>query len=431
MTTYLSNGIEPISRRSVLRSAALGAGALAFGVPTLGGTAFANHATGHPASDFSLYGIDHVSSPNRLVAIDADDLVHGGSSVTVDSVPLTASVDVNTLAAHPHLDGGVRWFYSTDLGSRRAFRVHPDDGTVEFIGTANAVLAGVAGSAIVLDDADVPHWYGITHGGATPPSTLFEIDLTTGTTTENGALHTVEGGERAPVTATHLGLGINFLTNELWGVIGDPDDPAASQVFRVADVDTGQLEIVDSDAMTGGRSVGAALGPCANVMYAVRNGNRLYGYDVAAQTEYAFGTLAYPEGTLDFDSLAVPYGSTCDECDACAFDGTRKFEFVSTRERDGFYLEHDGEFTAITYDAETGYVSKAGETHEPITVYFDTEICADTLAATVKAGRQIHEVPLTTTDDGIAVSIDGLEDFVNPKNGKQYAISYVEFTCVE
>lgn len=306
-----------INRRDVLKASSLGLGVMAFGVPAFSGSALASHVGGHPGSDFSLYGIDHKNTPNRLVKIDATTLEPGNGPFTIQSVNLSTTVDVNTLAAHPFEDGGVRWLYSTHVGTGQAFKVHPDTGQVVTIGSPNPTLKGIAGSAMLVDDGDA-HWYGITHGGASPPSTLFEIDLTDGSTTLLGALHLAD---ETPVKATHLGLGVNFLTNELWGVIAsDPNDPTQrSQVFKVSDVETGEVEIVDDDAMTGGRSVGAALGPCANLMFVVRNGNHLYGYDVADEVEYEYGTLEYDNSsqTPDFDSLAVPYGSVCEELGYC------------------------------------------------------------------------------------------------------------------
>lgn len=426
-------GQYPLNRRSILRASALGMGVLAVGGTPFAGTVRGDHVDGHAASEFSLYGIDHMSSPNRLVQIDAQDLVPGGGSITVDSIPLVGGpVSVNTLAAHPFEDGGARWFYSTDQTTNKAFRVHPTTGQVQFLGDANPVLGGIAGSAIIVDDNDDARWYGITHGGASPASTLFEIDLTDGSTDEKGALHDVENDESTAVVATHLGLGVNFLTDELWGVLGDPADATNSRVFRVVDVETGEVEIVDSEAMTGGRSVGAALGPCANVMYAVRKGNEIFGYDVAAEEEFSYGTLAYESGTLDFDSLAVPYGFECQACDPCAFDGTYKFEYIydDEDELDGFYLEDGDGFAGIEYDS---YESKAGEAYEPITVSFDADICADQLAATVKAGRTTDVVEVTSTGDGtfeVTIDFEG-SPFANQRNGKLFAISYIEFECVD
>lgn len=119
----------------------------------------------------------------------------------------------------------------------------------------------------------------------------------------------------------------------------------------------------------------------------------------------------------------------CDACDPCAFEGTRKFEFEydDEEELDGFYLE-DGSPFGVDFDE---YDSKEGEVGEPLTAYFDSEICADQLTATVKAGKVVDEVEVTETDDGrLAVSVD-FEDspFVHSRNGQYFAISYVEFVC--
>lgn len=409
-----------MSRRAVLKASGVGVGVMALGGSPFVGSAFANHVAGHPASDYDLYGIDHMSSPNKLVMVDSLDLVPGAGTITVDSIDLVGGpVDVNTLAAHPFEEGGARWFYSTDLRTNRAFRVHPTTGQVEFIGTANPVLGGIAGSAIVVDENDDPRWYGITHAGASPASTLFEIDLTDGSTTNIGGLHVDDNGTTTPVVATHLGMGVNFLTDELWGVLGDPSDDTNSRVFRVIDVETGEIEIVDPTAMTGGRSVGAALGPCANVMYAVRQGNQLFGYDVSTQDEYAYGSLAYETGSLDFDGLAVPYGFACEDCVECDADGlVAKFEFEWDEDSETYtFLLEEGSDEFVSFDE---FTSKLGEENEPMTATFGTEYCD--LYALVKSGQEFEVQSFEDVDGSVVVET---------ANDERFAISFVAFYCTE
>lgn len=437
MTT---NELHSVLRRDVLKTIGLGAAVGAVGTTMLSGRASADHVPGHPARSFTLYGIDHFTSPNRLVTVESQSLDPGATSpTTVAYTEMSQNVNVNTLASHP-TDGK---FYSTNLNTGKAFSVDTA-GTVSEFGSQNNVLKGIAGSAMIIDENDAPRWYGITHAGASPASTLFEIDLTDGSTTEKGRLFT--DGDEGPqdIDATHLGMGVNFLTNELWGVFGDPDDLTYSRVFRVVDIETGEVEIVNDEAITGGRSVGAALGPCANVMYVVRQGNKFYGYDVETDDEYEYGTLQYSGGSpgLNFDSLTVPYGIECETCSSCDLEEPLKYEYMFAEDGeledeldgepdlDGFVPEDAPD--AFGYDS---YDSKDGEDYEPITVYFENpgDYCADTLVATVKAGRVVEEVDVTENEDGyLVVDIDYADSpFVNEKNGKLYAISYVEFSCVE
>lgn len=122
----------------------------------------------------------------------------------------------------------------------------------------------------------------------------------------------------------------------------------------------------------------------------------------------------------------------CEACVTCPFEDSYKFEYIYGEEtdQDGFILEEDDGFTAISFDS---YLSKESEEYEPVTVYFDSNICADSLTATVKAGRIVEEVDVVENEDGmLTVTIDyDNSPFVNKKNNKLYAISYIEFACVE
>lgn len=120
----------------------------------------------------------------------------------------------------------------------------------------------------------------------------------------------------------------------------------------------------------------------------------------------------------------------CETCEACTFAGSYKFEYVADEEADldGFYLDEGAGFTAISY---ASYESKPDEEFEPISVSFDSDLCADDLVATVKAGRTVYEVDVQEGADGSLVVTVDFEDspFVNEKNGRLSAISYVEFAC--
>jgi hypothetical protein len=227
--------------------------------------------------------------------------------------------------------------------------------------------------------------------------------------------------EGSPSDPINVGMGVNFLTDELWSVFGAQSSGDKSDVVRVSK--DGTVETIGDGVLTDGRLVGAAFGPCANVLYVVRNGSELYGYDVSDNAEEVYGTMYYEaEGEryeVGVDNLAVPYGYTCYECEPCDEDGLlAKYEFVEGEDGEpgDFYLEK-GSSDNVSY-TPGDYANKEGETDEPTSATFGTEYC--TVYAVVKTG-QILDVQELNVEEGE----------VTAEAPDKYAISFVAFFCTE
>lgn len=145
------------------------------------------------------------------------------------------------------------------------------------------------------------------------------------------------------------------------------------------------------------------------------------------------GTVTSNPGGVIYE-LDIEY-ETCIPCD---LEETLKYEYVfeedgadedSEPDKDGFYPDDGGD--AFGY---LGYESKGKEYYEPVSVSFGNpeNYCLDSFEVTVKAGPETGTVEPSQDDDGnLVVSIEDNEDFFHPKNGKPYAISYIEFDCVD
>lgn len=433
-----------LNRRSVLKSAAAATAIGFVGIPRTSGNAAAATTT----SDFKLYAVEHNSHtgsdrPDRLLEIDSTDLDSGnsiGDPISVKTYDLIESgtetptqLNTATLAADPngYLYGLNRAGAAEAPGSpsdSQVFRIQLPTGSestlsVEFIGSGNRKLYDIWASAFTPDG----NWYGVDSGS----DTLYSIDPTTGATTAIGGL-TVAG---EPYDAVHVGMGVNFVTDELWLVSGNKPN-GQSDIFKV-DTTDGSLEYATNgqDALTAGRLVGGAFGPCANVLHVVRNRHDLYGFDVGDGTELTFGSLQYTvieneeEVTYDvgIDNLAVPYGYVCEECVDCEDEGEiAKYEFecldydeeLEECARCDFVLEGEGDEN-ISYTAGS-YTSKEDEECEPMTATFSTEYCE--LYALVKSGQEFE--------------VQGFEDVegtvtVETANDDKFAISFVAFYCTE
>lgn len=443
MTRNSKTGRESIDRRTVLKSAAALSAAGVVGVP-----AFSGSALGQTTSEFEIYALehnDHLSSdrPDKLIVISSEDLTDGAISdpIEVDTVDLVDSageptlLNTATLAASPdgHLYGLNRVGSAEVPGSKsesQAFRIEiPADGdtqaTVEFVGSSNATLSDIWASAFDSTGS----WYGVD---STSSDALYSIDPATGATTKIGDL-TLDG---EPYDAVHVGMGVNFQTDELWLVSGNKPS-GQSDIFNIDKGDASLSLAPDGeDALTSGRLVGGAFGPCSNVLHVARNRNELYGFEVSSGTELAFGSLQYTSGEetveVGIDNLAVPFGIECRECVSCDLGGTFKYEWVEDEEAQG---ECKGEF--VVYDADDNVVPEpdglslvsvtCDEDGEPQEACFETEFC--TLSATVKAGRETDTVAVDAEEAGGEFCVTGIDD-TNPR-GKTvtYAISHIVFAC--
>lgn len=441
-----------LNRRDVLKSAALAGAVGAFGLPAVGGSVAAAETT----TDFLLYAVEHNNQgnaagdeggqsdrPDRLLVIDSTDLSDGdlNTMIEVDYFDLEvrdadgkllqdAKLNTATLAAGYRADTsspvvlyGIHRAGAAEAGGSasdsQAFMITvPDSGptaTVQLFGAQSAQLADIWASAIDMNG----DWYGLDQS----ENALYQISLDSGTEGEAAEVGALLEDEQA-VNPINIGMGVNFLTDELWSVFGAKDS-GKSDVVRVGK--DGTVETIGADVLTDGRLVGAAFGPCANVLYVVRNGSELYGYDVSDNSEEVYGTLYYDDGEgpveVGVDNLAVPYGYTCYECEPCDVDGLlAKYEFVEGEDgEDGDFELEKGRGDYVSY-TEGDYVNKGDEDgeeeNEPISATFGTEFC--NVYAVVKAGKDLTVQGLAVEEGEVTVTAPG-----------KYAISFVAFFCAE
>lgn len=349
-----------LNRRTAMKAAGLA------GMGMFGGTTMFAGSVGAdtPNSGFPIYAVEHHdqespydSRTDRLIVIDSNDLSDGDifDPIMVETFDLVNEVDnptniaTGTLAAAP--DGGLYGLNRAgDYGGSvpgsasdsRVFRIEPPESgdttvTLEFHGDGNAALREIWASAFDLDG----NWFGVSGES----NALYEIDPDTGETEVIGDL-TLDGDE---YDAVHVGMGVNFLTGELWLVAGNKPT-GQSDIFKV-NTEDGSLELAPDgeDALTAGGWVGAAFGPCANILHVVRNSNNFYGFDVSDGKELEFGSLQYEVGdeTIEvaINNLAVPYGIECfgDICGEKTFTDELEEHFLDL-------LEEDNGITQEEYD---------------------------------------------------------------------------------
>jgi len=149
--------------------------------------------------------------------------------------------------------------------------------------------------------------------------------------------------------------------------------------------------------------------------------------DGSVQTVYAM-KLDGSDFAHTFGDMSV--GPLAPDCVPCDLEEPIKYEYVFEEDGDDADSEPDVD-GFIPEDAPdafgySGYVTKMEdgepELYEPMTVCFGNpgNYCLDSLAITVKAGRDLADFAVTESDDGFCVAVDG-----------KYAISYIEFACAD
>lgn len=400
-------GRFPLHRRDVLKIAAVGAG-----ITALGGIGFTGRAVADSHIEETLYLTDSGgdNSDVGLTNLYTVELVDGDTPKAMLTLEYaltdTDFGQVDAIAAS--LDGEL--VYMIDKTSRHLGVYTVESGAFEDKGQIDGLPGGVVLATYSPD--------GTLFAASQNTNAMYTIDVTGPSATKyvdisganvqgadiafdaDGVLYLYSSGSESLYTIDYeMGSG-TFGQATLVGETGDFFTGLAVRAAGTGDLvgsNTTRDEIVVVDKGTGAKGT-------EYEMY-------------IGETPYAYG---YGDMTVGALQLCLP----------CEFDGTYKFEYVYDEEMelDGFYLEDGEGFDAITY---VGYESKEGEDYEPIAVTFDSDICPEYIIATVKAGRETHEVELLGTEDGFVVSIEEDERFVHPRNGKPFAISYIAFECVE
>lgn len=400
----------PINRRDVLKSAAVVGAVSMFGVPTA--LARPAGATSHTVETLYLSSSEPVSGgqQTRLFTVALDS-----TSMQADLTELYVTTDpdfqrVDAIAAS--LDGTIVYLVDRDSSHLGSYDVGADTFT------DHGAISGLPGLTVLAAFSPTGELYVASNS----TNKLYTVDFS-GSPVATEVV-TISG-------ATVNGADIAFDADEVLYLHSNSNDTLYTVDYDSSSATFGQATAVGSDtnvSLTGlavrdsgnGALVGSSRTKDAVVVFDKSTG--------VAGDEYAMHIGATPydylNGDMSVGALDV------DVCIECAFDGTYKFEYVYDEETqvDGFVLEGTG-FDDIVF---ASYVSKTGEDHEPISVTFDSDICADSLVATVKAGQVVETVDVTSSGDGtFTVSIEGNDAFVNEKNGQPFAISNVVFECVD
>lgn len=392
------------TRRTVLRGAAIGAGAFAvggFGLQKTVGIAAAEEepvieTCGEPLD--VVLGIDY-SGSIRNAAVWGD--VRGGADQFIDVLRDQNQIGIVTFGDSPvpYEFATDDWLVPATSGNRLLAKsgvptdAPPGENATHIPGTIDystdmfeAEGRGINEVLIVVTDGGPNYQNGTVGDGDDDPGTSGfqgpqdDVDIT-GTSLNT---HTYTGGTTG---------GEN-------GIAGEPGELADTTAAAMA------------AKARGTRVIAVVFGPTTFDSYLRNNVVSDPETDLVRTTSDQVGETLV--GLLS--QICEP---ACEECDT---DGRlAKYEFPC--------VERDGEGDCVAYDfvLEAGdsslvsfesFESKDGEMYEPISATFGTEYC--TLYAVVKAGQEI-EVQELTPEGGSATA-----EYVAP-----YAISFVEFYCTE
>ena len=219
----------------------------------------------------NLYAIDNDS---RLIGID----VHTGDAQTIIALS-GPEISCDALAFSPWGD-----LFGMNHHTLRIFRIDLDTGEVVHIGAANRALDGVHGISFDREG----NLYGLTAGAAD----LISIDPDTGSSAIIGS---------TGVYFDHIGLAINFITNELYAMSGGADGQP-DKIFEL-DKETGlATEVCSLDVDYPG--VGLEFHSLSGELYALRDDRILTKIDMNACESPQIHTIG---GITDTSNLAAQW----------------------------------------------------------------------------------------------------------------------------
>ncbi|WP_255151761.1 vWA domain-containing protein [Halorarius halobius] len=411
MTTTTTT-LYPLSRRSMLKGAAAVGAASALGT-------FGPSVVGRAAADSHAGVIETCGDLDVVLALD-----YSGS--------------IRNAGTWPDIQSGVESFFDVFPADAQVGLVTFGDSPVAYEYAPGDLLRLATASNVSMVKGGVPANAPPGENATHMPGALAFADAI--------LANEGRGGKEVIVLVTDGG------PNYQNGFVGDGDDDPGTAGFQGPADDVpfpyGSFEFTggttggengvagEAGELTETTATATAITDGGVRIIAVGVGGNVAGFDTYLRDDVASSPddFVAVENAEDLGSqLQALLTEVCEEeCDPCAFDGTYKFEYEYEEEdgvvvTDGFAPE-GGSVDGIDFES---YISKAGEMYEPISVTFASDYCADSLVATVKAGREVHEVDVQQGDDGtVVVSIDGDDRFRNSRNGKAYAISYVQFDCV-
>ena len=415
MTTNNQHNDLRIDRRTILKSAAAVGVLGSVGLPAISGSAVANSSSVETLYLTDSGGDNGGNFLGKLYSVDLDD------SISPPRANLTLLKDFD--------DG--------DFGQVDAIAASLDGSTIFLVDKVSKHLGTYdVNSGDFTDEgaiSDLPE--GVVLASYSPDGTLYVLSQ------NNNKMYTVDvSGPSASEYVTITGAnvqgadiafdadGVLYLYSSsaqaLYTVDYDSSSGTFGQATKVGDTGDFFTGLAVRDAGNGDL-VGSNTNNDAIVVVDKGTGAQGTTYEMYFEdSPYKYGYGDMTVGALD---ICVP----------CDLEEALKYEYVFEEDGDdedydpdvdGFVPEDGDGFGYLRYD------SKEGEDYEPITVYFENpgDYCADTLAVTVKAGPIVGDVEVTENEDGeLVVSIEDDVTFENEKNGKLYAISYIEFDCVE
>lgn len=401
--------LYPVLRRDVLKTIGLGAAVGAFGVSTMSGSvAASSHVT---ETIYLSHSVDS-EGVTKLFTVDLDGTPGNAilSEVTSIDAPFQ---NVDAIAATP--DGASVMFVDRNTAHLGEFDVSgggfTDHGVITGLPTITVLAAFGLDGKLYAASNTTNKLYTIDYSGSPPVAN--EVGTITGATV-NGADIVVDS------------TGTMFLhTNNddtLYSV--DYQNPSGGMVAAT---------VVGSDAGSSLTGLAVREAGTGDLVGSSRADDAIVVLDKTDGSRTATLPMILDGNPYSYTNGDMATGVIVDETCVCDLEEPVKFEFVVDEEDDEVTWHGFRPEDATTAFAFLTYENKAGEEYEPISVTFETEQCVDDLVATVKAGREAHEAEMSEDGDGnLVVTID-FEDspFVNDKNGKLYAISYVEFTCPE
>jgi hypothetical protein len=395
-----------ISRRNILKTTALATGALAFGVPSMSGYA---RAASNSVVTETIYLVDtgDTLSATRLFTVDLDT-TPGEAALTLVETFGSPFQKVDAVAATPDgekvvlIDRNTRNLgeYDVDTGT------FVDRGVISGLPNVTVLAAyGIDGNLYAASNSTNKLYTVDGVGGGVSPPVANEVGTITGATV-NGADLVVDS------------TGTMFLhTNDddtLYTV--DYQNPDGNGNIATSSVgsDTGSsltgLAVRDSGQ---GDLVGSSRADDAIVFLDKTDGTR---------TSQSNMTLDGDPYTYSNGDMAT--GTVVEEgCVECTTDELlAKYEFACVEEVEGECLAYDfvfekGDDELVTYEPGS-YETKPGESFEPISATFGTDLCG--VYAVVKAGNNLEVQELINRDGNVTV------EYIEP-----HAISFVEFYCDE
>jgi hypothetical protein len=399
-----TNDERNIKRRTVLKSTAAASAAGIVGIPAFSGNAVAQSGSGNVWLSDS--GASNTEPPTKLFTVEFDDTAEEAVLTLVTEINKQDFTTVDAIAATPDEVTLI------DRNNSRLGKYDIDADTFTDLGEITG-LPSLTVTATYSSD-------GILYAANNTTNKLYTIDESTPEANEVGDI----------VGADVNGADIAFDSDRTLFLHSNTDDTLYELDYENP---SGGIDATSKGTSAGVSFTGVAVldSGKGNVVGSSRSKDAIIEVDKgtgASGTEF--------DAVLNGSSFDIANGDMataflCQECDSEGSLAKYEFECVDYDEEEeeclnyDFTLEGDGD-NGISY-AGDNYENKDGEEDEPVSVTFETEYCE--LYAFVKAGPEEQCVEADVEGGVATVDISGDSDFTNDRNGKQYAISYVEFYC--